>query len=58
MAVTSHIITVVSKLVLLLVLFPLLKIKSSFLNIEELQKSKYLVDISGEPVLLNKVNIY
>ncbi|XP_028402326.1 protein OS-9-like isoform X2 [Dendronephthya gigantea] len=30
-----------------------LRIKSTFLNIEELQKSKYGVDISAEPVLLD-----
>ena len=50
--------TVVSKLVLVVALCPLLKSKSSFFDIEELQNLKYGVEITSEPVLLNQVYIY
>lgn len=46
--------TLVSKLVLVVVLCPLLKSKSSFFDIEELQKFKYGVEINSEPVLIDQ----
>ena len=49
--------TVVSKFVLVVALCPLLKSKSSFFDIEELQNFKYGVEITSEPVLLNQVYI-
>lgn len=45
---------VLSKVLVIAALCPVVKIKSSFLNIEELQNSKYGVEISSEPVRLNQ----
>ena len=47
---------VLSKVLVIAALCPVVKIKSSFLNIEELQNSKYGVEISSEPVRLNQVS--
>lgn len=51
---TSGVKTALSNVVIsLMSLCFVMKIESSFLNIEELQKSKYGVELSANPVLLN-----